>query len=80
MFDLFSVFVLGLISAPSNGKRAGPGRCHNRLHAGAGVITSPNYPSVYPSDALCEWNIVTDENNHVSIKFNVFELEESVGC
>ncbi|XP_072025693.1 uncharacterized protein [Amphiura filiformis] len=73
------VLVLGLLSLPSS-SRSASARCGNRLHAGAGVIKSPNYPGTYPSEANCEWNIVTEESNHVSIKFSTFELEESVGC
>ncbi|XP_033647325.1 fibrillin-2-like [Asterias rubens] len=55
-------------------------RCGSHMFAGAGIITSPNYPGQYPTDAMCAWLISSEEGNHVSLTFSSFEVEESSGC
>ncbi|XP_072051835.1 membrane frizzled-related protein-like [Amphiura filiformis] len=57
--------------------------CGGVLTATSGVITTPNYPSVYPNDAKCTWIIQGGERTNIQLRFTNFILEESLadgGC
>ena len=40
-----------------------------------GVITSPNYPSIYPSSADCTVHVQIPTASALHVKFDAFELE-----
>lgn len=40
-----------------------------------GFISSPNYPSPYPTNKQCVWQIVAPPQHRISIHFERFELE-----
>ena len=41
-----------------------------------GEITSPDYPSIYPNDADCQWHINVDFGYVVKLTFLEFDLED----
>ena len=43
-------------------------------------INSPLYPNNYRNNEECEWNIIADEQNVVSLGFINFTLEGSSSC
>ncbi|GBP07555.1 Cubilin [Eumeta japonica] len=43
-------------------------------------IKSPNFPNDYDNDLNCEWIFKTDPGNHVTLKFQIFNLEETSSC
>ncbi|XP_046451773.1 cubilin-like isoform X2 [Daphnia pulex] len=55
--------------------------CGGIMHSRTGVITSPNYPSAYGTDAECEWEIRVDPGYKVIADFfQRFDLENSTNC
>ncbi|GBP07549.1 Cubilin [Eumeta japonica] len=53
------------------------------IHLSPGNVTeikSPNFPNDYDNDLNCEWIFKTDPGNHVTIKFQIFNLEETSSC
>ena len=44
--------------------------------ASSGELTSPNYPSVYPDDADCQWHINVDFGYVVKLTLLEFDLED----
>ncbi|KAM9305449.1 embryonic protein UVS.2-like [Gastrophryne carolinensis] len=54
-----------------------PSCCGGLLTAPTGVITSPNYPMNYPSNAYCHWNITT--NTKFKITFTSLDIENTTG-
>ncbi|XP_056419592.1 deleted in malignant brain tumors 1 protein [Hyla sarda] len=54
--------------------------CGGRITQFSGVITSPFFPSFYPPNAHCIWEIQTSIGYHVELSFTHFELEPSNGC
>ena len=45
-----------------------------------GNITSPMYPTYYPSYMLCTWRISTRNHYRIHIKFSIFDIENTEGC
>ncbi|XP_078600360.1 uncharacterized protein LOC144875315 [Branchiostoma floridae x Branchiostoma japonicum] len=41
-----------------------------------GIVTSPNYPSNYGNDEICEWTITVAEGSMVLLTFDSFHLED----
>ena len=41
-----------------------------------GKITSPDYPTKYPNNADCKWELVVEEGLGVVINFTVFNVED----
>ncbi|CAH0395162.1 unnamed protein product [Bemisia tabaci] len=64
--------------------RASPtntGPCSGLLVGENGVVTSPNYPNMYPSLTSCIWTINVPPGYRVNLKFtDRFYLEESDNC
>eukprot|EP00794_Sanderia_malayensis_P007035 gene7036-7824_t len=54
--------------------------CDKNFFQSKGVVTSPLYPKVYPSDAVCKYVITVPENQHVKLTFADIELEDDVKC
>lgn len=48
--------------------------CGGILTALGGIIQSPNYPSAYPDDADCVWEIIGQRNMQFDIQFMSFDL------
>ena len=45
------------------------------------MITSPNYPNVYPHNIRCTWYIdAPDDTKHVRIEVNAFDIENEGNC
>ena len=51
-------------------------RCSHKLQGNSGVLTSPNYPHLYPDNVDCDWLIHVDVGEVIKLRFNVFSLEE----
>ncbi|XP_035208924.1 dorsal-ventral patterning protein tolloid-like [Stegodyphus dumicola] len=49
--------------------------CGCLLKGDKGVVTSPSFPDIYPSDINCVWEIVAPPNFHVYLNFTHFDLE-----
>ncbi|XP_053948471.1 cubilin homolog [Anastrepha ludens] len=45
-----------------------------------GTFASPYYPSSYPVNINCEWNIEVSEGNSIVLTIESLDLEESEGC
>ena len=41
-----------------------------------GMVTSPNYPGMYPNNVICSWLIVAEEDYSVRLTVISFDLEE----
>ena len=46
----------------------------------SGILTSPNYPLEYPSDADCQWMIVGGPGKIITVSFVTFHLETDTTC
>ena len=46
----------------------------------SGVIQSPEYPTNYPTDVLCQWFIEVPEKYVIRLEFIDFDLEASLDC
>ncbi|XP_072038178.1 uncharacterized protein [Amphiura filiformis] len=51
--------------------------CGGILTATSGVITTPNYPFLYPNNAKCTWIIQGAAGTYINLHFTNFALEES---
>ncbi|CAL1548752.1 unnamed protein product, partial [Lymnaea stagnalis] len=49
--------------------------CGNELSDQRGTITSPRYPTNYPSDAKCSWTITAPPNEIIDIRFSKLDLD-----
>ncbi|XP_055860003.1 neurogenic locus notch homolog protein 2-like isoform X4 [Biomphalaria glabrata] len=49
--------------------------CGEELSAPYGDIVSPDYPSSYPDNALCNWLITVQENDTINLRFRHLDLE-----
>ena len=57
--------------------------CGGNLQGPNGTFTSPNWPSNYPNNALCQWTIKVASGNTITLDFVDFELERAspvYGC
>uniref|UniRef100_A0A7E4UNF5 Cubilin n=1 Tax=Panagrellus redivivus TaxID=6233 RepID=A0A7E4UNF5_PANRE len=54
--------------------------CGFTAHAGRGLITTPNYPKDYPSNANCIWDIIVPYGYHVKLEFEDFDVQLSRNC
>lgn len=57
-----------------------PGVCDVALSAKHGIVTSPKYPSLYPSSLECAWLIDLGPGYDIHLTFQKFELETQDGC
>ncbi|XP_078597736.1 CUB domain-containing protein 2-like isoform X3 [Branchiostoma floridae x Branchiostoma japonicum] len=48
--------------------------------SGQGTVTSPNYPSNYPNNFLCNYDFTASGDDRVWIKFTDFHLEDAPSC
>ncbi|XP_072275195.1 dorsal-ventral patterning tolloid-like protein 1 [Pyxicephalus adspersus] len=55
-------------------------KCGGPLTRGWGSITSPFYPSSYPPNTLCTWEITTPQNTIITISIYIESLENSTTC
>ncbi|XP_055842375.1 cubilin homolog isoform X2 [Episyrphus balteatus] len=53
--------------------------CEYTFEDPTGTITSPNYPSLYPSDEICIYEIIGEAHQIVSLEFEVMDLESHEG-
>ncbi|EDW26617.1 GL13113 [Drosophila persimilis] len=54
--------------------------CGGRLSSNEGVITSPRYPSNYPHNAYCEWQVRVHPGSGVQLLIEDMDLESSESC
>ena len=54
--------------------------CSRVFASNIGTFSSPQYPSAYPNNAACTYNITVDANKRISILFAVFALENHSSC
>lgn len=54
--------------------------CIEEIEGTNGVITSPDYPTEYPDNLACQWNITVPDIFRVKIKFEDFQLEVDPQC
>ncbi|XP_048022345.1 ST14 transmembrane serine protease matriptase b [Megalobrama amblycephala] len=48
--------------------------CGGRLTGLRGTFTSPGYPSHYPPQSECVWNIEVPKGKHIKVKFDKFSI------
>ena len=66
----------GTTLAPTTGMP----ECGGRLTAASGVITSPEYPMMYPSNQRCIWLLSMASDSQVRLTFDYFDLEDNIHC
>ncbi|XP_052870861.1 cubilin homolog [Anopheles cruzii] len=54
--------------------------CGGRITLHQGFISSPNYPSNYPTNASCEWLIKTDASHTLLLTITDLAIERSANC
>ena len=54
--------------------------CGGVLNDPSGVITSPNYPEIYPHRSECTWVITAPEGNKVNLLLEVFHMNTKGIC
>ncbi|KAG9276492.1 cubilin [Astyanax mexicanus] len=54
--------------------------CSAEYRTPTGVLTSPNYPSNYPSTRECVYKIIVEINMQIMLNFTDFELEGGSNC
>uniref|UniRef100_A0A8C3F269 CUB domain-containing protein n=1 Tax=Chrysemys picta bellii TaxID=8478 RepID=A0A8C3F269_CHRPI len=54
--------------------------CGGHLSGFSGEFSSPNYPSYYPSNARCIWEIQVEYNSYVYVQFDHIALEPNSNC
>lgn len=54
--------------------------CGGHLTRPEGIISSPNYPSSYPTGLVCEWLIEVDYGHSVEIYFSEISMEKVNTC
>ncbi|RVE59186.1 hypothetical protein OJAV_G00201620 [Oryzias javanicus] len=54
-------------------------RCQGILISGRhrGMVESPNFPNIYPANAMCSWTIQASSGNTINYTFIAFDLEAS---
>ena len=57
-----------------------PLECGGSFSDLTGVITSPGYPSLYPSNQNCVWILSMPNGNQIRLNFEYFDLEVNVNC
>ena len=50
------------------------------VHGKSGSISSPNFPSSYPKNTTCTWNIAADAGHSLNITFVSMDIENSPDC
>ncbi|XP_015669712.1 deleted in malignant brain tumors 1 protein [Protobothrops mucrosquamatus] len=65
------------ITLPITQKHTPSGKCLYgcKLTGPSGSFKSPFYPSNYPKNSYCVWDIEVEERRHVELRFEVFRLE-----
>ncbi|XP_060075561.1 cubilin-like [Ylistrum balloti] len=56
------------------------GDCGGRVYGMSGSITSPNYPTNYPSNSHCVWDIEAPTGHYITFTITNFNLEYSYNC
>ncbi|XP_041420427.1 deleted in malignant brain tumors 1 protein isoform X3 [Xenopus laevis] len=54
--------------------------CGGFLTGRTGVISSPNFPQLYPNNAFCSWEIRVPPNKQVELTFLHIDLEIATNC
>ena len=54
--------------------------CGGHFTKASGVVTSPDYPMMYPSNQDCVWVISMTSDTQVRLKFDYFDLEDDLNC
>ncbi|XP_015810319.3 cubilin [Nothobranchius furzeri] len=55
--------------------------CGGQLNAPSGVISSPNYPNLYPHSRVCRWELVVAPGRRVTLTIDDMQLEGSgISC
>ncbi|CAB1450920.1 unnamed protein product [Pleuronectes platessa] len=50
--------------------------CGGTLRGQSGVITTPNYPTVYNNNADCTWTVLAEPGDTIALVFSDFQLED----
>ncbi|XP_046724566.1 ST14 transmembrane serine protease matriptase b [Silurus meridionalis] len=50
--------------------------CGGKLTGMKGTFTSPGFPSSYPPQSKCYWNIEVPKENHIRVNLNTFALKD----
>ncbi|XP_066549031.1 deleted in malignant brain tumors 1 protein [Amia ocellicauda] len=56
------------------------GQCGGYLTNSRGLLTSPNYPGNYPSNAQCTWTIHASGYSIIQLQFSYLMLETDASC
>lgn len=54
--------------------------CGGSLSGNGGVFSSPSYPSIYPNNKDCTWNLVGNAGERIRLSFVTFDLQDNFVC
>ncbi|XP_028403966.1 cubilin-like isoform X2 [Dendronephthya gigantea] len=54
--------------------------CGGHLTESTGIITSPKYPMMYPSNQNCVWLLSMASGSQIRLTFDYLELEDDLNC
>ncbi|KAE8596094.1 hypothetical protein XENTR_v10015965 [Xenopus tropicalis] len=54
--------------------------CGGDYTASSGIISSPNYPNLYPHNRVCEWRITVPAGRRVTLTINALLLQDQQNC
>ena len=57
-----------------------PAQCGGTIRAAEGYISSPNFPSAYPGNAVCEWRIIAATGHYLSFNFVTLDIPSTDNC
>ncbi|XP_048580963.1 tolloid-like protein 1 isoform X2 [Nematostella vectensis] len=64
------------VRAPKKSKSS----CGGRVTGSRGTLTSPNFPSPYPTDVTCEWVIRVGPKQAIELTIETIDIEQSKKC
>ncbi|XP_072480832.1 scavenger receptor cysteine-rich domain-containing protein DMBT1 [Notamacropus eugenii] len=65
---------------PTSSPSVSPTNCGGFLSSASGSFSSPSYPSYYPNNVTCVWEIVVNYSSRINLGFNQLQLEAHSSC
>lgn len=54
--------------------------CGSKLQGKSGEVTSPGFPSPYPTESTCVWTIRVDSKSAIELDMKEMDIERSKKC
>ncbi|XP_048584181.1 MAM and LDL-receptor class A domain-containing protein 1 isoform X2 [Nematostella vectensis] len=73
--------IIAVVSAENPASTYYRGGCGGTITGASGTFSSPNFPSNYPDNAMCEWTITAPVGtSRIDIAFPAFDVEWGPSC